>query len=158
MKKRKNKRKIKLDCLIKRVYIGRVNDGSDFAALRARYEKELAEAENRARVLKAKLSNLSESERDSRLPVKSEMPHAYADLGPTDAILRAVSELSRQREHRDLGASVFAIKDWMLKNGFRPRGHQFDIAVSVTLKRLRDSGRVKGVSLSGDNFYKPVEE
>jgi hypothetical protein len=159
MKKRRSPPKKTLDCLYKRVYVGRVNDGkpTELEALRSRYEKELQDAESKVRILKAKLNALAEIERDARAPIKAELPQEYADLGVTEAILKAITELRKKYPGEALGFAVIAIKDWMLTHGFKARG-EFDIAVSVTLKRLRDSGRVKYRELCKEYFYKPVEK
>lgn len=160
MKTTPKKTKKPLDCLIKRVYIGRVKNSrnSEFAALRSRYERELAEVENKARILRAKLNNLAEAERDANAPANAELPQEYSELGLTEAILKSISELIYEPQYRDLGISVAAIKQRMLTHGFFPTGSKFDIAVSVTLKRLRDSKRVNATSLNGEYFYRPLKK
>jgi hypothetical protein len=160
MKKRRKPPKKNLDCLYKRVYIGRVNDGrqNDFSVLRSRFERELKDAENKVRTLKAKLNNLAELERDAKNPANDDLPKEYADLGLTEAILKSISDLVRSPQHNNIGANVAAIKQRMLAHGFFPTGQKFDIAVSVTLKRLRDSDRVTVARLGDEYFYKPVEK
>jgi hypothetical protein len=138
-----------------------VNDGKSndrLAVLRAKYEKELLEAQNNARILKAKLANLAELEHEARTVKLPNAPKDYAELGPTEGILRAVSELWKKARNPKLGVDVFAIKEWMLANGFKPGGFEFDVSVSVTVQRLRESGRLAVTQIGNQYYYRPKEK
>lgn len=160
-KKRINKRKKKLDLFNKRVYRKRVNNENrqdSLETLKAHYTEQIRAKENELAVLKAKLAELvgfaNELKTIERPGFK---PNKYADTGLTEAILDVVTFICKTRSNAGKGVDAARIKSHLLANGFK-RTEQFSVAVSVTLGRLIESGRILVTESNGHRMYRAKED
>jgi hypothetical protein len=155
-----NKSKKSVDKFIKHVRLKGVKDKNPndrLEILQAKYEQDIRTKESELATLRAKLATLRTLAQESeKLANPESEPDKYATWGLTQTILDAVERLKGVSAY---GANTSQIRDYMIASGFRlseENPHNFSVAVAVTLQRLKTQGRVKLVSLNGNNFWKPA--
>jgi hypothetical protein len=155
-----NKRRISIDLFNKHGRMKGVNNKNPndrLEILKANCEQEIRDTEEKLRQLKAKLNNLITLSQESDKLVNPQFESdKYVNFGMTEAILDAVECLKNVSVN---GVPAIKICDHLIAHGFKPseeNPHNFVIAVSVTLKRLADSGRIKRLETIGGNFFKPI--
>lgn len=125
--------------------------------LKKKYEQELLAKQRELQEVKSKLANLRLFEQESAKLInpKSE-PDRYVKMGMTQAILDAVERLKNVSVK---GSTQSQIRDHIIACGFPlPESPQnFSIAVSTTISRLVESGRLIKTFDEDGNFYLPVK-
>ena len=146
----------------RRCKVSRMNgegDKGQLETLRAYYENEIRKKESDLATLKAKLANVGELARDAAtLSNPASEPNKYSNSGLTEAALDALGFLWRSGRGSQLGITAAQVRDYMLAHGYAPAEsspHNFEINVSITLRRLADSGRIERAERLGRKFYRP---
>lgn len=130
--------------------------------LRTRYLERIRDIERTLSELKSKVSFIDELESESAKLENGEpvvepiRPNGavttYAATGLTDAILDAVKLLGAGS-----GVSAGKVAVYLLGNGFKPKGKNHNISVSLTLRRLAKD-RIATVRRHGARLYMPKTE
>src|SRR6266404_6287298 len=103
--------------------------------LKSKYLERIRQTERDLTELKQKVLLIEELETESEsLDVNSASAGAYRMLGLTEAVLDAVQLLGSQT-----GVSSGQVAKHLLKEGFKPKGKNFNVSVGTTLKRLAKS-------------------
>ena len=144
-------------------FVNAKNPNDRLEILKAKCEQEIQDAEEKLRVLKAKLANLimftHESGKNCRIPAAE--PDKYSKLGYTEAILKSIQSLW---EVRKIPVTATEIKNDLIAHGLEC-GSSFEVSVYTILTRLTQSGRIAAVEhgryesgsvkIPGRKGYKP---
>lgn len=109
--------------------------------LKTRYLERIRDTERTLAALKGKIALIDEleieseklgnGESDSTPDSANGAARTYAATGLTDAVFDAVELLGQGK-----GVSAGKVADYLVANGFKPKGKNFKISVGTTLRRL----------------------
>jgi hypothetical protein len=142
-----------VDLFIKQRKVKRMTDAlknDRLEILKRKCEEDIQVKERELAELKIKLRNLNLFAQESET-----LDNKYANMGTTDAVLDAVNSLC---EEGAVGGRVTAalVRNYLLAHGFRSNAENFEVALSITLNRLAQSGRISAsVGFRGRRFYRP---
>ena len=143
-------------------FVNAKNPNDRLEILKAKCEQEIHDAEEKLRVLKAKLANLIMFTHESeKLENPAAEPDKYSKLGYTEAILKSIQSLW---DARKIPVTATQIKNDLIAHGFKC-GSSFEVSVYTILTRLTQSGRIAAVEhgryesgsvrIPGRKGYKP---
>ena len=122
-----------------------------FQLLKSKYLEKVRTKERELAGLKSKLQLIEELETESEsLNGEVATDGKYRDTKLTEAILDAIQTIAVSA-----GVGTPAIAQYLLSQGFRPKGKNFKISVGTTLKRLAGKqNKITTEKKDGDRLYK----
>jgi hypothetical protein len=133
------------------VYLIPVTD--KFEILKAKYSEQIRTKERELSELKAKLRIIQELDGEaSAIGGTVAVDGKYSNLGLTESVLDAVATLGQ-----GVTATGSTIAKYLLSQGFKPKGNNFQVSVGTTLKRLADRRKIQTKSEAGKRFYSALD-
>lgn len=137
-----------LDCALPSCQIPHMKNDR-FDILRAAYRESINAKQSEIRQLQEKLKLLDELDADIQRLGDAQSPSAkYANWKLTKALFDAVQTIGGNG-----GVAATELRKYIITNGYRHAGKNFDVAAVIALNRLAENEKISSEKINGKRLY-----